>query len=138
MTDPLPSEFEQLKLELSDLKKELKESDERHHDLHERYWVLKNALQKIVSEEGKVCGEFEVCIHTSCSSSYSAWEISNQALNQMVGKDTYPCCGGAEGYHRFSCGSRGAYQLVMPARQEADGRFEVDIKDKDEQGREGT
>ena len=42
------------------------------------------ALQNIRDHEGKVCGEFEVCRHRGCNSSYAAWDIADQALRDVL------------------------------------------------------
>jgi hypothetical protein len=38
------------------------------------------ALKEIKEQEGRVCEDFELCTHSSCRSSYSAWAIADSAL----------------------------------------------------------
>ena len=40
----------------------------------------KAALEEIKRDQGRVCENYELCRHTSCSSSYSAWAIADKAL----------------------------------------------------------
>ena len=40
----------------------------------------KAALEEIKRDQGRVCDNYELCRHTSCSSSYSAWAIADKAL----------------------------------------------------------
>ena len=42
--------------------------------------VLREALAKIKSEQGRVCPEFETCKHAACKSSYDSWVIADRAL----------------------------------------------------------
>ena len=48
--------------------------------------IAKHALQNIKDEEGKVCAEFEICKHVSCTSSCSSWFIAEKALKELEGK----------------------------------------------------
>lgn len=41
---------------------------------------LTGALERIRSESGKVCDQFEICTHLACQSSYAAWAIADSAL----------------------------------------------------------
>lgn len=45
--------------------------------------IALKALKDIVQQEGKVCSHFEFCKHESCTSSYSAWFIANEALEEI-------------------------------------------------------
>lgn len=47
---------------------------------------LRKALQEIRSE-GKVCEQYEICSHVSCSSSYAAWAIADAALASPSGAE---------------------------------------------------
>ena len=40
----------------------------------------KAALEEIKRDQARVCENYELCRHTSCSSSYSAWAIADKAL----------------------------------------------------------
>ena len=40
----------------------------------------KAALEEIKRDQGRVCENYELCRHISCSSSYSAWAIADKAL----------------------------------------------------------
>lgn len=42
--------------------------------------AMRGALEKIRTNEGKVCGEFELCTHVACQSSYNAYAIADAAL----------------------------------------------------------
>lgn len=42
--------------------------------------TARQALERIKTEEGKVCPEFQICEHESCRSSYAAWAIADEAL----------------------------------------------------------
>ena len=41
---------------------------------------FKAALEEIKRDQGRVCENYELCRHISCSSSYSAWAIADKAL----------------------------------------------------------
>ena len=44
---------------------------------------LREALEKIRKQSfGQVCDEYELCYHLSCSASYGAWAISEEALKE--------------------------------------------------------
>jgi hypothetical protein len=45
--------------------------------------ILLAALKKIVTTQGKVCDDFEVCRHKACTSSYCSWEIASRALKEF-------------------------------------------------------
>jgi hypothetical protein len=49
-------------------------------ELQRQLGVATTALERIRSECGVVCSEFETCAHTACQSSYTAWDIANEAL----------------------------------------------------------
>ncbi len=42
--------------------------------------LMLRALQTIKRDEGKVCDQYESCMHLACSSSYSAWAIADSTL----------------------------------------------------------
>lgn len=46
---------------------------------------LREALERIRRDEGKVCAVFEVCDHRACQSSYTAWAIADEALRPITG-----------------------------------------------------
>lgn len=41
---------------------------------------LRAALERVKTDEGKVCATFEICRHVACQSSVSAWMIADAAL----------------------------------------------------------
>ena len=43
---------------------------------------LEDALREIKDTQGKVCKNYEICQHISCSSSYSSWAIADKALSE--------------------------------------------------------
>lgn len=51
--------------------------------------IYKKALEEIVREQGKVCSEFEICRHISCSSSCASWFIADRALKKAEGSTLY-------------------------------------------------
>ena len=62
--------------------------ENRDHQLT-RVWELEaenkrllKALQKIVDKEGRVCSEYDICMHRACQSSYRAWAIAQKALEE--------------------------------------------------------
>ena len=48
---------------------------------------LEDALRKIKDTQGKVCKDYQICQHTSCSSSYSSWAIADNALSEKSDKE---------------------------------------------------
>ena len=48
--------------------------------------IYKKALEEIKDTQGKVCNEFEICKHLSCTSSVSSWMIADKALNEANGE----------------------------------------------------
>ena len=58
--------------------------EEEYEDAKKDLWlnilVLRTALKDIRDTQGKVCEQFEICRHTSCTSSHAAWEIADRAL----------------------------------------------------------
>ena len=54
--------------------------------------VYKTALEKIRSEYGKVCEEFELCTHVACGSSVGAWFTADKALNPDVYAEVDKLC----------------------------------------------
>jgi hypothetical protein len=51
------------------------------------YEAAVDALEKIKSEEGKVCDQYEMCEHRACQSSYGAWAIADAALARLRGTE---------------------------------------------------
>jgi hypothetical protein len=50
---------------------------------------LREALERIRTDEGKVCDTYETCTHRACQSSYAAWAIADAALaGSPSGKET--------------------------------------------------
>jgi len=45
--------------------------------------IAKEALKKIIKDQGIVCNEFEICNHKSCNSSYMSWMIASTALHEI-------------------------------------------------------
>ncbi len=43
---------------------------------------LRRALEEIKRDQGRVCENFELCMHTACQSSYAAWAIADKALSE--------------------------------------------------------
>lgn len=43
-----------------------------------------NALEEIRNKEGKVCSQYEICEHVSCSSSYASWAIADEVLRRLT------------------------------------------------------
>lgn len=41
------------------------------------------ALEYIVTNEGRVCDDYENCTHVACSSSYTSWNKAAQALREI-------------------------------------------------------
>jgi hypothetical protein len=41
---------------------------------------LRDALEKVYDRKNQVCGQFEICEHVGCKSSYEAFAIAMQAL----------------------------------------------------------
>jgi hypothetical protein len=56
----------------------------KYADLRAANRRLTEALERIHTEGGKVCEEFEVCEHRACQSSYTAWAISDAALRGLT------------------------------------------------------
>lgn len=57
--------------------------------LHKVMWEreqrnLERALQEIKDTQGEVCDNFELCDHRACRSSYAAWAIADEALNERA------------------------------------------------------
>lgn len=42
--------------------------------------IYRKALEKIKRDYGRVCPNFELCVHAGCASSYAAWAIADEAL----------------------------------------------------------
>lgn len=51
-------------------------------NLVERIERDEKALREIKDEQGQVCGDFELCRHEACRSSYTAWAIADAALRK--------------------------------------------------------
>ena len=49
------------------------------------------ALIKILTEEGKVCNNFETCNDISCASSFNSWNIAHKALSEIKGINEWMC-----------------------------------------------
>jgi len=43
---------------------------------------LRAALERIKRDCGAVCDEFEMCQHRACHSSYEAWAVADEVLNE--------------------------------------------------------
>jgi hypothetical protein len=52
----------------------------KYADLRADNARLTAALERIRSQCGKVCDDFELCRHRACQSSYEAWSIADAAL----------------------------------------------------------
>lgn len=63
-----------IKILTKELEKELIQSKVRIE-------ALEDALREIRDTQGKVCQDYMVCQHISCSSSYSSWAIADKALS---------------------------------------------------------
>lgn len=66
---------EGIRLHISEARERLAWQDEELERLRE-------ALQKIRDEEGRVCSNYELCQHVGCQSSYSSWAIADKALRE--------------------------------------------------------
>ena len=44
------------------------------------------ALKEIKDTQGKVCVDFELCKHESCTSSCTSWMIADKALKDIGGE----------------------------------------------------
>ena len=51
--------------------------------------IYKKALEEIVKTQGKVCEDFELCVHESCQSSCASWFIADKALKEAEGNNLY-------------------------------------------------
>lgn len=65
----------------------------RQVEAHQRHLEAENeqlraALQTIRDTYGKVCGEFELCAHPACNSSYGAWAVADDALTAAAMRTT--------------------------------------------------
>jgi hypothetical protein len=45
--------------------------------------IAVKALKEIKNEQGKVCVDFELCKHISCTSSCASWMIADKALQDI-------------------------------------------------------
>jgi len=72
----LKQENARLKDEIKQWKIDFHGEYARVHELCNEIGPLRNALDKIIKNEGKVCPEYEICKHESCRSSHASWEIA--------------------------------------------------------------
>ena len=47
---------------------------------------LREALEEIKRDQGRVCGYFTLCRHAACTSSYTSWAIADAALRELEEK----------------------------------------------------
>lgn len=47
------------------------------------FLIAIEALLRIKTQQGMVCGEYEICTHESCRSSHASWEIAAEALEKI-------------------------------------------------------
>ena len=55
----------------------------KHEENSKALKITIKALKEIRNNEGAVCNNFELCHHDACKSSYSSWQIANQALEDI-------------------------------------------------------
>lgn len=53
--------------------------------------VAIRALREIRDHQGRVCSNFELCKHVSCTSSYISWSIAEKALRNIEDLAKYNC-----------------------------------------------
>ena len=52
--------------------------------------ALREVLQEIRDNEGKVCEEYEICTHPACRSSYESWRRAAEALDYDAAQKAQP------------------------------------------------
>lgn len=56
----------------------------------EKLKLALKALEYIVTHEGRVCDNYEMCTHESCSSSHISWDVAYEALQKITENKNEP------------------------------------------------
>jgi len=76
----LEAEVERLRDENIEQDKEIQEYESAVVDYEKTIDTFRASLQEIKDTQGQVCGNFELCRHESCRSSYTSWAIADKVL----------------------------------------------------------